>query len=96
MSRALTRAVVHGDQRSDGSTYYCRHCGTWFPPREFFTHISVAKHIELFANTLQHARVLGREPTRENFLTARLFDGNEPTPEVARVYVALARRGEWP
>lgn len=97
MSRPATRAVVHGDQRPEyPGKFYCVHCGLCRPPREFVLHLPIADHVEQFANTLQHVRVLGREPTAENIITERLFGGNEPTPEVARMYVALARRGEWP
>jgi hypothetical protein len=87
---------LHGGRRGNG--WHCKHCGAGgWPTFEFFSHIPIHKHVELYAESLQLARVLGVDPSvSENIITTRLFNGRTPDPQVARAYVSLARRSEWP
>lgn len=87
---------LHGGRRGNG--WHCKHCGVGgWPTVVFFSHIPIHKHVELYAESLQLARVLGVNPdASDNIITTKLFRGGAPDPHVARAFVSAARRGEWP
>lgn len=90
-----TGIIVHGDARQPGHSFHCRRGYT--TARLFWSSATLAQHLKRYAETLQLARLVGREPNCcGNIITETVFDGVEPTVEVAYQLAMSAREGSWP
>ena len=87
----------HGGWREPGA-WGCRHCGTGFSDiAMFFRHIPLHRHLKLFAESLQQAKVMGVDPdSADNLIANQLFGGKSPVPRVVLAYAAAAKLGDWP
>ncbi|MGO9991816.1 MAG: hypothetical protein ACLPTF_04800 [Steroidobacteraceae bacterium] len=90
-----TGRVIHGDYDPDAQTFYCRKCGEFERIGHFggsfpdWPH-TPTRHLELFLTGLsRHSAKPRTYKPRHNLFTQLAFQGNEPTPEVARKLVGL-------
>lgn len=89
-----TGVIVHGDARPGSRSFHSRNGYAMVPA--FWTTTALAQHLKKYATTLQLARLVSREPNGGNIITETMFNGVEPSVEVAHQLAKAASEGSWP